>query len=313
MPNVRKPIPKTQKQLGNEQVVPFSPEAGNPNNFNPSPTENRALQTSFKGDTVKPFSVGIQDIDEAIFYYFENVIQPSVIQNGARLPVPIIYGSPEKWKSYQKDGYYRDQQGKIQAPLIMFKRNNIAKNRQIANKLDANNPQNFGVFNKRYTQRNAYDNFKVLNNRIPQQEYYAVVMPDYLTVTYTCIVFTYYVEQLNKIVEAMEYASDAYWGNPQRYQFKAMIDSFGFQTELTNNDERVVRSTFDIKINGYIIPEILQKDITAIKKFSNKTKIIFSMETTSNPVFFEGQVVGDRIITEDPSFTEARKRSTLIP
>ena len=53
MPNVRKPIPKTQKQLGNEQVVPFSPEAGNPNNFNPSPTENRALQTSFKEDTVK--------------------------------------------------------------------------------------------------------------------------------------------------------------------------------------------------------------------------------------------------------------------
>jgi len=312
MPNVRKPIPKTQKQLGNEQVVSFSPEAGNPNNFNPSPTENRALQTSFKGDTVKPFSVGIQDIDEAIFYYFENVIQPSVIQNGARLPVPIIYGSPEKWKSYQKDGYYRDQQGKIQAPLIMFKRNDITKNRQIANKLDANNPQNFGVFNKRYTQRNAYDNFKVLNNRIPQQEYYAVVMPDYLTVTYTCIVFTYYVEQLNKIVEAMEYASDAYWGNPQRYQFKAMIDSFGFQTELTNNDERVVRSTFDIKINGYIIPEILQKDITAIKKFSNKTKIIFSMETVDNSAFFEGNVVGDRIVTETASQKENKNRSTDI-
>jgi len=312
MPNVRKPIPKTQKQLGNEQVVSFSPEAGNPNNFNPSPTENRALQTSFKGDTVKPFSVGIQDIDEAIFYYFENVIQPSVIQNGARLPVPIIYGSPEKWKSYQKDGYYRDQQGKIQAPLIMFKRNDITKNRQIANKLDANNPQNFGVFNKRYTQRNAYDNFKVLNNRIPQQEYYAVVMPDYLTVTYTCIVFTYYVEQLNKIVEAMEYASDAYWGNPQRYQFKAMIDSFGFQTELTNNDERVVRSTFDIKINGYIIPEILQKDITAIKKFSNKTKIIFSMETVDNSAFFEGNIVGDRIVTETASQKENKNRSTDI-
>ena len=313
MPQVRKPIPKTQKQLGNEQVVPTYQQAGNPNNFNPSTTENRALQTSFKGDTVKPFSVGIQDIDEAIFYYFQNVIQPSVIQNGARLPVPIIYGSPEKWKSYQKDGYYRDQQGKIQAPLIMFKRNDITKNRQIANKLDANNPQNFGVFTKKYTQRNAYDNFKVLNNRIPQKEYYAVIMPDYLTVTYTCVVFTYYIEQLNKIVESMEYASDAYWGNPQRYQFKAMIDSFGFQTELADNDERVIRSTFDIKINGYIIPDILQKDITALKKFSNKTKIIFSMEAIDNPVFFEGQVVGDRIITEDPSFTEARKRSTLIP
>jgi len=312
MPQVRKPIPKTQKQLGNEQVVPTYQQAGNPNNFNPSTTENRALQTSFKGDTVKPFSVGIQDIDEAIFYYFQNVIQPSVIQNGARLPVPIIYGSPEKWKSYQKDGYYRDQQGKIQAPLIMFKRNDITKNRQIANKLDANNPQNFGVFTKKYTQRNAYDNFKVLNNRIPQKEYYAVIMPDYLTVTYTCVVFTYYIEQLNKIVESMEYASDAYWGNPQRYQFKAMIDSFGFQTELADNDERVIRSTFDIKINGYIIPDILQKDITALKRFSNKTKIIFSMEAIDNPAFFEGNVVGDRVITETASQKETKNRSTAI-
>ena len=194
----------------------------------------------------------------------------------------------------------------------MFKRNNITKNRQIANKLDANNPQNFGVFNKKYTQRNSYDNFKVLNNRIPQQEYYAVVMPDYLTVTYTCVAFTYYVEQLNKIVEAMEYASDAYWGNPQRYQFKAVIDSFGFQTELTNNDERIIRSTFDIKINGYIIPDILQKDITAIKKFSNKTKIIFSMEAIDSPAFFEGNVVGDRIITETASQKETKNRSTAI-
>jgi hypothetical protein len=281
MAQVRKPIPKTQKQLSNEQHVPTNPQAGNPNSFNPNPTNNRALNTSFKGDTSKPFSVGLQDIDEAVFYYFQNVIQPSVIQNGARLPVPIIYGSPEKWKSYQKDGYYRDQLGKIQAPLIMFKRNSIDKNRQIANKLDANQPNLLQVFTKKYTPRNAYDNFKVLNNRVPQKEYYAVVMPDYLTVTYEVAVFTYYVEQLNKIVEAMEYASDAYWGDPQRYQFKAMIDSFGFQTELAQDDERIVRSTFSVKLNGYIIPDTIQKDVTALKKFSNKTKTVFSLEASS--------------------------------
>jgi hypothetical protein len=274
MTQIRKPIPKTQKQLANEQVVPTSIQNGNPNNFNPTPQNNRALNTSFEGDTVKPFSVGIQDIDEAVFYYFQNVIKPTVLQNGNRLPVPVIYGSPEKWKSFQKDGYYRDQKGKIMAPLIMFKRTDITKNRAIANKLDANNPNLIQVFTKKYTQRDAYSNFKVLNNRKPQQEYYAVVMPDYVTVTYEVAVFTYYIEQLNKVVEAMEYASDAYWGNPERYQFKAMIDSFGFQTELSQDDERIVRSTFNIKLNGYIIPDILQKDVTALKKFSNKTKII---------------------------------------
>jgi hypothetical protein len=312
MAQVRKPIPKTQKQLSNEQHVPTNPQAGNPNSFNPNPTNNRALNTSFKGDTTKPFSVGLQDIDEAVFYYFQNVIQPSIIQNGQRLPVPIVYGSQEKWKSFQKDGYYRDQNGKIQAPLIMFKRNSIDKNRQIANKLDANQPNLLQVFTKKYTPRNAYDNFKVLNNRIPQQEYYAVIMPDYVTVSYTCVVFTYYVEQLNKIVEAMEYASDAYWGDPQRYQFKSMIDSFGFQTELADRDERIVRSTFDIKLNGYIIPDILQKDITSLQKFSNKTKIIFSVETVDTPDFFESNVVGDRVVVESASDKETKNRSTAI-
>jgi len=312
MAQVRKPIPKTQKQLSNEQHVPTNPQAGNPNSFNPNPTNNRALNTSFKGDTTKPFSVGLQDIDEAVFYYFQNVIQPSIIQNGQRLPVPIVYGSQEKWKSFQKDGYYRDQNGKIQAPLIMFKRNSIDKNRQIANKLDANQPNLLQVFTKKYTLRNAYDNFKVLNNRIPQQEYYAVIMPDYVTVSYTCVVFTYYVEQLNKIVEAMEYASDAYWGDPQRYQFKSMIDSFGFQTELADRDERIVRSTFDIKLNGYIIPDILQKDITSLQKFSNKTKIIFSVETVDTPDFFESNVVGDRVVVESASDKETKNRSTAI-
>jgi hypothetical protein len=281
MPNNRKPIPKTQQQLSKEQHVPYSPEAGNPNDFIETPTNNRALNTSWKGDTTKPFSIGIQDIDESIFYYFQNVIKPTVIQNGSRLSVPIIYGSPEKWKSFQKDGYYRDQKGKIMAPLIMFKRTDITKNRQIANKLDANNPNLFQVFTKTYNPKNAYDNFKVLNNRIPQKQYYAVIMPDYVTVTYEVAVFTYYVEQLNKIVESMEYASDAYWGDPQRFQFKAMIDSFGFQTELAQDDDRIVRSTFNVKINGYIVPDTIQKDVTAINKFSSKAKTIFGLEASS--------------------------------
>jgi hypothetical protein len=204
------------------------------------------------------------------------------MQNGERLPVPVIYGSPEKWKSYQKDGYYRDLKGKIMAPLIMFKRNNLEKNRTIANKLDANNPNNYSVSKKMYDPRNAYDNFNVLNNRKPQIQYYATVVPDYVTITYTCAAFTYYVDQLNKIVESIEYASDAYWGNPERYKFRAMINSFGFQTELAQDNERIVRSTFDIQLNGYIIPDNVQKGTTAISKFSNSSQIVISETPTTN-------------------------------
>ena len=277
----RIPIPKTQKEILVDQQVPFDVERGNPNKSN---DPNRAMQTSFRNDNTKPFSIGLQDIDGAIMYYFQNVIRPFVVQNEERIEVPVIYGSPEKWKSYQKDGYYRDVNGAIMAPLIMFKRDSIEKNRAIANKLDANKPNNYTVTEKQYSQGNVYSNFNVLTNRAPVTTYYASVVPDYLTLTYSCVVFTYYVEQLNKIVEAIEYASDAYWGNPEQFQFQTRIDTFNTVTELQNNVERLVRSTFNIKVYGYIVPEVLQKDLNSIKKFSSKSKIIINLESTiSNP------------------------------
>lgn len=312
---LNKPTPKTQREISVEQHKSTYVPAGNPNYADPNvPGVNRALQTSFRDDNTKPFSIGIKDIDEAVFYYFENVIQPSVYQNGERLPVPIVYGSQEKWKSFQKDGYYRDQNGRIMAPLIMFKRESITKNRSIGNKLDANNPHNYSVSQKKYDARNSYDNFKVLTNRIPEKQFYATVIPDYVTIEYTCIVFTYYVEQLNKIVEAIGYASDAYWGDPERFKFKALIDSFGFQTELTQDDERVVRSTFNIRLNGYIVPDILQKDINSIKKFSDTTKIIFSVEASSNSVLYDGQDNGNGSITtpETIKSLEVKKKVNAI-
>jgi len=277
----RIPIPKTQKEILVDQQVPFDVQRGNPNKSN---DPNRATQTSFRNDNTKPFSIGLQDIDGAIMYYFQNVIKPFVVQNEERIEVPVIYGSPEKWKSYQKDGYYRDANGAIMAPLIMFKRDSIEKNRTIANKLDANKPNNYTVTEKQYSQGNVYSNFNVLTNRQPVTTYYASVVPDYLTLTYSCVVFTYYVEQLNKIVEAIEYASDAYWGNPEQFQFQTRIDIFNTVTELQNDAERLVRSTFNIKVYGYIVPEVLQKDLNSIKKFSSKSKIIINLETTiSNP------------------------------
>ena len=282
-----KPIPKTQKEISKDlQPEPYDTQQGNPNDAQYDPS-NRGNQLSFRGDTVKPFNVGIQDIDESIMYYFENVIQPTVFQNGTTIPIPIIYGSPERMKSIQKDGYYRDKAGKIMAPLIMYKRNNIEKNYSIGNKLDANQPHNYAVAQKPYSKQNEYDNFNILNNRKPQKTYYAIIIPDYVTLTYQCSVYTYYVEQMNKIIESINYASDSYWGNPERFKFRARIDSYATNVTLNQGQERVVKSDFTIKMYGYIIPEVINKELNSIKKFNNKTKINFSVETTTDGKIFE--------------------------
>ena len=278
------PIPKTQREILNSQIEPYNPppgspgfsETGNPNNSN---VVNRGNQVSFRDDNTKPFSLGIKDIDEAIMYYMEEVIKPTVIQNGTVQQVPFIYGAPERWKQIQKDGYYRDKNGKIMLPLITFKRSNIEKVRNIANKLDANNPHNVSIFQKQYSVNNAYDNFNTLNNKIPQKVNYAVVVPDYVNLTYDFIIATYYIEQLNKIVEAINYASDSYWGNPERYQFRARIDSFATPVQVEQKGERSVKATFSLKLYGYLVPDTIQKELNSIKKFNTPTQIIFNMET----------------------------------
>jgi hypothetical protein len=279
--NGKKPIPKTQKEISTSLQTPYDQRYGNPNDMQFDP-KNRGNQVSFRDDTTKPFTLGIQDIDEAVMYYLENVIKPTIIQNGVVQKVPVIYGASERWNQIQKDGYYRDLSGAIMMPIITFKRNTITKDRSVGNKLDANFPNNIEVFEKAYSKRDEYNNFNVLNNRKPQKEYYAVVMPDYVTVTYDFIISTYYVEQMNKIVEAMNYASDSYWGNPERFKFRARIDSFQTNTELPVGAERIVKTNFSLSLRGYIVPDNIQKQLASIKKFSNAVQVVFTTEVVSN-------------------------------
>jgi hypothetical protein len=301
MPSARKPTPKSQLEIQNDQVEPYvfpdnGESYGNPNipsefkQFTPTKQSgiefNRSEQMSFKEDTVKPFVIGLQDIDEAIMYYFQNVIRPFVYQNGVRIEVPVIYGSPEKWKSVQKDGYYKDKNGAVMAPLIMFKRDTMDKNRSLTNKLDANYPHLYTSWAQGYNSKNAYSNFNVLTNRIPVKQFVVNVVPDYVNLTYTCAIQTYYVEQMNKIIEAINYASDSYWGDPERFKFKASIDSYSTAIEVSDNSNRIIKGTFTIKLFGYIVPDTVQKDVTSIKKYNSKAQVIIGLETVNGQAEF---------------------------
>jgi len=123
-----KPLPKSQIQLSQDSIKTYGVEHYSASKQPINDLKKRELQRSVKDDNVKRLEIGLKDIDEAIFYYFQNVIKPSVIQNGASKVVPVLYGSPERWHAVQKEGFYRDKNGKIQLPLIMVKRDSIEKN-----------------------------------------------------------------------------------------------------------------------------------------------------------------------------------------
>ena len=278
--NNLKPLPNSQRQLEKQAIQPNTP----PSEFG-SPSINRGNETAFDNTDQKPFTVGLEDIDTAIDYYYKNIIKPTVIQNSQLIDVPIYYGSPERWNSIQNNGYLRDKNSKLMVPLIIYKRTSVSKNRSIANKLDANKVNNLYVYQKKYDNRNYYDNFSTSNgleNRKPIDKIYVTAIPDYVTIDYSCIIFTDYVHQMNKIVESINYASDSYWGEPERFKFQAFIDSFDTTTELQTGEDRIVKTTFTLKLNGYILPDAMIKDMSYNPILYSKGRVTFGIETTSN-------------------------------
>jgi len=289
--NPRRPIPSDSYNRLRENLSSnfrkdterFPESQGFPmENFSPLDNRaniNRGRITSRKDDNVKDVSIGLQDHDEAIMYYFNNVIKPSVIINGNRTNVPVIYGAPERWKSVQKDGYYRDKEGKIQVPLIMFKRDSIEKRRDLGNKLDGNNPQLYYSFQEKYTKKNQYDNFSVLQNRIPQRELHTIVVPDFVRLNYTCTIWCDYVAQMNKLIEMINYTSDSYWGDGGKYKFNAKIDTFSNTTELNQGDNRIVKTDFGLILQGYLVPDSINKELAKKpQKFFTKSTVVFNNE-----------------------------------
>jgi hypothetical protein len=277
-------------------VVPYDAHYGNPNDVFSEPfkagqpEQNRALEISLKNDIDKDFSIGIKDINEAVQYYFSDVLKLSVVQNNTRVSIPIIYGNEENWKGVQADGYYRDNNSKLMAPLLMFKRTNITQNRGLANKLDGNNPINVQVFEKTFSRRNIYSNFNAVNSRLPEKEYVVAVTPDYVTVEYSCIIWTHFIEQMDKLIESVNYASRTYWGDPSKFQFYSSIDSFQDVTTFNTGEDRLVRSNFTLTLNGYLIPDSINKSVSAANRVYGISNIVFGLETSTGVESFNASV-----------------------
>jgi hypothetical protein len=250
----QKPIPRSQRKIFNrgEKISRNSPAVK---------------------DDVKNLSVGIMDMDSAIMYYFNEVIKPEVEINKEKVKVPCIYASPERWTTISKQGFLRDKKRQIITPLIVFKRTGMERNDNIPiDKLDANKPRNFYSFEKKYSHHNRYDKFSVQKGLTPGREYYNVAMPDYVTLSYEFIIWTSYIDQMNRIVEKINYSDGAYWGEPGKMRFRTRLESFSDSSEV--DGERLIKTTFSVNLYGYILPETFNSQTTTQKFLTNKKLIV---------------------------------------
>ena len=253
---------------------------------------NRGYLYSRTADDVGDLSVNLIDIDSSIQFYFDEVIQPSVEDNGENVKVPIMYASPERWKAIQRDGFMRDRKRQIITPVIVYRRTSVERDDTVPqDKLDANNPNLFYSFEKKYSRSHRYDNFGLQQGLLPQKEYYNVMFPDYVNLTYEFIIWTTYMEHMNNIVEKVVYSDGAYWGDPDKLRFRSRVESFSDVTEVSDV-ERLVRTNFTVSLKGYLLPKGNFDHRSTTQKFLTPKKVIIGSEvdgTVTNNVGRAGQ------------------------
>ena len=234
---------------------------------------NRAQQ--LKTEVQNHKGVKLYDVDMAIAEHMIDVVVPTVEAMGEKIKVPVVYGNPERWKAIQKDGYLRDKQGQVQIPLVVFKRNSIARDDSMANTMNRNV---FYPVVTKYSKKHKYDRFSAMTGAQRPVEQYNITMPDYVTITYEVIIWTDFTEHMNKIVEQFQYATDEYWGDKNGFKFRVKIDSFDTTAEVGEGTQRIVKTNFTMVVNAYLLPEKFDNESTTKKSISPK-KIVWGLET----------------------------------
>jgi hypothetical protein len=236
------------------------------------PDLNRANEIkSEKGDVKK--SVGLFDIDYAMMTYLEDTALPKLDYNGKSISIPVIYGNSERWKGARRDGIYRDNKGKIQLPLMMIRRTSIAKDETMPM---LNRHISYPTITK-YSKNNRYDRFTALGgNTQPKYELFNIVMPEYVEVNYECMVWTDYTEQLNSVIEQLNFAS-TYWGDKDKFKFRTQVSDYNVINEVGEGTQRINRVEFTLNVKAYLLPEKFDGELTTKKSISTR-KVVISTE-----------------------------------
>jgi len=236
------------------------------------PDLNRANQIKSETGDIKQ-SITLFDIDYAMMSYLEDTVLPTLDDNGKGLKIPVIYGNSERWNGARRQGVYRDQKGKLQLPLMMIRRNTVSK--------DETMPfLRRGVYYQtisKYSKDNRYDHFSILGSAVkPKRELYNILMPEFVEITYECMVWTAYTEQLNEVIEALNFTGQ-YWGDKDKFKFRTQVTDYNVINEVGDGTERINRVEFNLVTKAYLLPEKFDGE-SPIKKSMSVKRIVVSTE-----------------------------------
>ena len=229
------------------------------------------------------FSIGLKEIDTAVINHIRNIMKPVVRESNEIIKVPVMYGNEERWKSVRSRGVLRDKNGIIILPVIVIKRTSLTMNPDMPLSFDNDVRGKFVSVvrsSNGWSKNNRYDRFSVLTGQKPVEEFIKTGMPDFVICTYSIVMMTAFMEQMNDLNTIMVEHLETYWGDPTSYKFlSALSGDISNEVQMETDGERLVRNELGLEIKGYMIPEftdnVFGKTAEAARGYTPK-KVVFS-------------------------------------
>ena len=259
---------------------------------------NRADQTSIRSEKGNPkvvikkpggqnagkgFSIGLKEIDTAVIKHVRNIMKPKIKEQNEIISVPVLYGNEERWKSIKARGTLRDKNGVIILPMIVIKRTSLGFNEDMPLSFDNDVRGKFISVvrsSSGWSKNNRYDRFAVLTGQKPVQEFVKTGMPDFVVCSYSVVMMTSFIEQMNELNNLWIEHLETYFGDQTSYRFLSSLDGdISNEIEMESQGERMIRNELTLSIKGYMIPEFTDNTFgktAELGRAYNPKKVSFS-------------------------------------
>ena len=218
--------------------------------------------------------------------YVKNVINPKIREANESVKVPVMYGNEERWKAVRKRGVLRDNNNQIILPLIVMKRNETVFNdTMVKSDHDIENEYHQIIRSNKWSKTNRYDRFSVQTGIQPVNNLVVTGVPDFIVCTYSFVILTNFIEQMNQLSELFIEHANKYWGDSTNYKFLSKIEGgITDSSELTVDGERLIKNEFNVTVDAYLSPEFTETilgKISETKMIPSTGKISFNEGSTN--------------------------------
>jgi len=247
-----------------------------------------AIEKSPEVTTIDIESIGLLEIDKAVHDFFN--VKNSLKLNNRK--VPVLFGAWERFVQMQGNrdddnlNSLRDKNGMLKLPIISLRRESIepSEERYLKNTHDGETSLKFTtkIAGARFANRRVpYTGSwlaptKVYKKTDPVYEVHSLPFPSFVNIPYVITFWSSYVKHANMF-------HDKIWKefHPEDINYKGLFfySHFESSTDESNMEdfsaeERIIRHTFNMQVQGYLIDKSEVKVDRTTSKFHFEERLI---------------------------------------